>query len=258
MASFKRLFKWHFPLENGRFRPLFAREESSMKLYFVLVSPARPENVGAAARAIKTMGFDAMRIVASQAHQQEQAGWVAHGAQELLASAESFDTLEAALADVDLAVATTARQRGRYQHYLTPAEAREQIAAKHLQKVAIVFGCEESGLSNEQLGHCDLISYLPLRVSYPSLNLGQAIMLYAWELSPLLDAPAAPAEMAVSEAQVRVLKDKSAQLLGELGVSQDEKLHQWVMDRVPMLPQRDLNMLHLLYKDLLRRLGAKD
>lgn len=229
-----------------------------MKLYFVLVSPARPENVGAAARAIKTMGFDAMRIVASQAHEAEQASWVAHGAQEVLASAESFDTLEAALADVDLAIATTARQRGRYQHYLTPAQIREQIAAKKLEKVAIVFGCEESGLSNEQLRHCDLISYLPLRVSYPSLNLGQAIMLYAWELCPLLDAPEAPADEAVSEAQVRVLKGTTSELLGELGVSQDEKLHQWAMDRIPMLPQRDLNMLHLLCKDLARRLGLKD
>ncbi|MFQ1835605.1 tRNA/rRNA methyltransferase [Aeromonas veronii] len=234
-----------------------------MKLYFVLVAPARPANVGAAARAMKTMGFDAMRLVASRVHEEEEASWVAHGAQEILTQAEAFDTLPEALADMDLVIATTARERGRYQHYLTPGEIREQIRSKpSLNKVAIVFGCEESGLSNEQLAEVDLISYLPLKVSYPSLNLGQAIMLYAYEMSQLMDELNADGGAAVAEnfdntGQVRVLKSKTAELLGELGVSQDEKLHQWVMDRVPMLPQRDLNMLHLLCKDLARKLGKE-
>ncbi len=234
-----------------------------MKLYFVLVAPARPANVGAAARAMKTMGFDAMRLVASRVHEEEEASWVAHGAQEILTQAEAFDTLPEALADMDLVIATTARERGRYQHYLTPGEIREQIRAKpSLGKVAIVFGCEESGLSNEQLAEVDLISYLPLKVSYPSLNLGQAIMLYAYEMSQLMDELNADDAAAVAEnfdnaGQVRVLKSKTAELLGELGVSQDEKLYQWVMDRVPMLPQRDLNMLHLLCKDLARKLGKE-
>lgn len=234
-----------------------------MKLYFVLVAPARPANVGAAARAMKTMGFDAMRLVASRVHEEEEASWVAHGAQEILTQAEAFDTLPEALADMDLVIATTARERGRYQHYLTPGEIREQIRSKpSLNKVAIVFGCEESGLSNEQLAEVDLISYLPLKVSYPSLNLGQAIMLYAYEMSQLMDELNADGASAVAEnfdnaGQVRVLKSKTAELLGELGVSQDEKLHQWVMDRVPMLPQRDLNMLHLLCKDLARKLGKE-
>ncbi|MGG2297746.1 tRNA/rRNA methyltransferase [Aeromonas veronii] len=234
-----------------------------MKLYFVLVAPARPANVGAAARAMKTMGFDAMRLVASRVHEEEEASWVAHGAQEILTQAEAFDTLPEALADMDLVIATTARERGRYQHYLTPGEIREQIRSKpSLDKVAIVFGCEESGLSNEQLAEVDLISYLPLKVSYPSLNLGQAIMLYAYEMSQLMDELNADGAAAVVEnfdnaGQVRVLKSKTAELLGELGVSQDEKLHQWVMDRVPMLPQRDLNMLHLLCKDLARKLGKE-
>lgn len=234
-----------------------------MKLYFVLVAPARPANVGAAARAMKTMGFDAMRLVASRVHEEEEASWVAHGAQEILTQAEAFDTLPEALADMELVIATTARERGRYQHYLTPGEIREQIRSKpSLGKVAIVFGCEESGLSNEQLAEVDLISYLPLKVSYPSLNLGQAIMLYAYEMSQLMDELNADGAAAVAEnvdnaGQVRVLKSKTAELLGELGVSQDEKLHQWVMDRVPMLPQRDLNMLHLLCKDLARRFGRE-
>ena len=82
-------------------------------------------------------------------------------------------------------------------------------------------------------------------------------MLYAYELSPLLDEASVAAENIDNSGQVRVLKSKTAEILGELGVSQDEKLHQWVMDRVPMLPQRDLNMLHLLCKDLARKLGKE-
>ena len=113
-----------------------------MKTRFILINTSHAGNVGACARAMKTMGFDAMRLVGSRVHEEEEASWVAHGAQELLAAAEAFAPLEAALADMDLVVATTARQRGRYQHYLTPAEIRDQIRAKpSLGMVAIVFGC---------------------------------------------------------------------------------------------------------------------
>ncbi|MGL5949582.1 MAG: tRNA/rRNA methyltransferase [Aeromonas sp.] len=232
-----------------------------MQIYFVLVAPARAANVGAAARAMKTMGFSAMRLVASRVHEAEEAHWVAHGAQEILQQAQAFATLPEALADMDLVIATTARERGRYAHYFTPSEIRQQIQAKpSAHNIAIVFGCEESGLSNEQLAQVDLISYLPLKVSYPSLNLGQAIMLYAYELSQLTasprlgESPAPPGNLA----QVRVLKQTATNLLAQLGVSEDEKLHHWALDSLPQLGQRDLNMLHLLCKDLSRALAAHD
>lgn len=228
-----------------------------MDLYFVLMAPARAENVGAAARALKTMGFSHLRIVASQVHTKEEASWVAHGAQELLTGAESFDSLPEALADLDLVVATTARQRGQHQCYLTPSEVRSQIRNKSgLAKVGILFGCEESGLSNAQLAQADLVSYLPLRVGYPSLNLGQAVMLYAYELTSLLDeAESEVAAQEVAVGQVRALQTTSAQILDKVGVEQDEKLRKWVKDGVSMLGQRDLNLLHLLCKDLARALA---
>lgn len=228
-----------------------------MDLYFVLMAPARAENVGAAARALKTMGFSHLRIVASQVHTKEEASWVAHGAQELLTGAESFDSLPEALADLDLVVATTARQRGQHQCYLTPSEVRSQIRNKSgLAKVGILFGCEESGLSNAQLAQADLVSYLPLRVGYPSLNLGQAVMLYAYELTSLLDdAESEVAAQEVAVGQVRALQTASAQILDKVGVERDEKLRKWVKDGVSMLGQRDLNLLHLLCKDLARALA---
>ena len=223
-----------------------------MEIFFILMAPARPENVGAAARALKTMGFSRLRIVASDVHLRPEADWVAHGAQELLQQAMSFPTLPEALADLDLIVATTARQRGEHHCYLTPEAVCQQIRNKQgLQRIGILFGCEESGLSNAQLAEADLISYLPLRVGYPSLNLGQAIMLYAYELSSLLDeslSPKVDTEPAI--AQVHALQHASAQILDQIGVRQDEKLRKWVMDGIPLLAQRDMNLLHLLCKDL--------
>lgn len=73
--------------------------------------------------------------------------------------------------------------------------------------MGILFGCEESGLSNAQLAQADLVSYLPLRVGYPSLNLGQAVMLYAYELTALLDeAESEVAAQEVAVGQVRACK----------------------------------------------------
>ncbi|WP_458735349.1 tRNA/rRNA methyltransferase [Zobellella taiwanensis] len=230
-----------------------------MELYFVLKSPARAENVGAAARAMKTMGFEHMRLVDSRVHQQDQAHWVAHGAQEILERAEYFATLAEGLADMDLVIATTARRRGRYLHYLTPKQAIAQVNNKQLAKVAILFGCEESGLSNEDLAHADMISYLPLKVTYPSLNLGQAIMLYAWEFSQGLATENEEKSAARAEnASLRVLQQKTEHLFELAAISQQDKLAEWVQDRLPMLEQRDLNLLHLLLKDLERALAAKD
>ena len=227
-----------------------------MQLYFVLKSPARAENVGAAARAMKTMGFEQMRLVNSRVHEEDKAHWVAHGAQEILDNAEYFAELAPALADMDLVIATTARERGRYRYYLTPQQAIRQVNNKQLQKVALLFGCEESGLSNEDLALADIISYLPLQVSYPSLNLGQAIMLYAYEFSQGLSAPAAEITNNNTESsQLRVLQQHAAELFDKIGVSQQEKLSEWVSDRLPMLAQRDLNLLHLLFKDLDRALS---
>ncbi|MBM7454915.1 tRNA/rRNA methyltransferase [Oceanisphaera litoralis] len=233
-----------------------------MQLYFVLKSPARAENVGAAARAMKTMGFGRMRLVNSRVHEQDKAHWVAHGAQDVLEQAEYFDALAPALADMDMVIATTARNRGRYRYYLTPKQAIAQVNNKSVQKVALLFGCEESGLSNEDLALADIISYLPLKVSYPSLNLGQAIMLYAYEFSQGLsedkEEKEEKSDVQSQNTQLKVLQQKTEKLFDKIGVSQQEKLAEWAGDRLPMLAQRDLNLLHLLYKDLERALSAGD
>ena len=154
--------------------------------------------------------------------------------QEILTEAECFADLETALADMDLVIATTARQRGQLHYYLTPSQVCEQIRSKSgLAKIAVLFGREDSGLSNTELARADLISYLPLRVSYPSLNLGQAIMLYAYELSSLQDATEVVAmPVPPAEAAVHALQQRAAQILSQIGVSEDEKLQHWAKELV--------------------------
>ncbi len=218
------------------------------EVIFILVSPARGENVGAAARAMKTMGFSRLRVVNSQAHRSEQAGWVAHGSQAILDQAEAFDTLAEALADVDLSLATTARRRGDKRRLHSPAEAADRVRALagSIGTVALVFGCEESGLSNDDLALVDLLTTIPLANPYPSLNLGQAIMLYAYEFSQARLETEAQAD----PKQFSALRARTQALLDRLGVAEEEPLRRWASDSLGTLSQRDVAMLHLLIGDI--------
>lgn len=227
-----------------------------MDIVFVLVAPARPANVGAAARALKTMGFSQLRVVASNAHLAAEAGYVAHGAEELLKSARHFDDLAAATADCDLLVATTARRRGCVRPYHPPQQLCALLAAQQqsVSRVALIFGCEESGLANEAIDAAHLLSAIPLAAPQPSLNLAQAVMIYAYALSELgaqtTSAQLIPAQPA--EASLQALRTKVARLLQAAEVANDAKLTEWLHDRLGLLADRDCRMLHTLTTDLLR------
>ncbi|MFP4367890.1 MAG: tRNA/rRNA methyltransferase [Bacteroidales bacterium] len=156
-----------------------------MQFTFVLVEPAVAENVGSSARALKTMGFEKLVIVNSHVHQQPEASWLAHGSADILNKIEEFDTLGAAIRDMDLVIGTTAKKRRVYEDYYTCNEIPEILDSKAnmLENVAVVFGREESGLTNEELKLCHIFTGIPMKTTYPSLNLAQSVMIYAWELS---------------------------------------------------------------------------
>lgn len=226
-----------------------------MQLHIVLVAPARPENVGAAARAMKTMGFTSLRIVDSEAHLQPAARWVAHGAGDILDGVQTFATLEQALVDVDFTVATTARSRARFHYYCTPQQLLGQLGERSqwVNQAALVFGREDSGLTNEELELADLLTGVPMEADYPSLNLGQAVMVYCYQLSALMSV-SAPEETMANEGQLRALRQRAEGLLGALGVSDDQKLRDWLHQRLGALPQRDTAMLHTLLHDIEKKL----
>lgn len=229
-----------------------------MRFPLILVSPARPENVGAAARAMKTMGFDELRIVNSQAHLEPGARRVAHGAGEILEQATHWPSLAAALEDIDFSIATTARSRAKFRYYATPQQVESQLMEKQqwIGSAALVFGREDTGLTNEEIDRVDLLTGIPMAADYPSLNLGQAVMVYCYQLSALRQVSAAPAVSADGQ-QLKALRQRLSQLIERLEVSDDIKMVDWLDQRLGMLQQRDTAMLHRLLHDIEKNLIDK-
>lgn len=174
------------------------------RVRFIMVHPSHPGNVGAAARAIKTMGFGELCLVAPQLPempQRPEAIALASGATDVLQAAIIVPTLAEALAPVTLAFALTARPR-----FLGPpaCDIREAaaLAGEHLAQagsgaVAVVLGTERSGLTNDDIGLCQRVCHIPANPEYSSLNVAQALQLAAWELRYALlagsDTPLLPA-----------------------------------------------------------------
>jgi len=158
-----------------------------------MTQPSLPANVGAAARAIKTMGFSDLVLVAPKTPDvtnHPDALALASGATDVLQSASIVATLADALAPVTLAFALTARSRDlgppdcdiRTAAGLSRAHLREN-AHKHAHaRVAVVLGTERSGLTNEHIALCQRICHIPANPDYSSLNVAQALQLAAWEL----------------------------------------------------------------------------
>lgn len=229
-----------------------------MDIVFVLVEPAVPENIGASARALNTMGFRQLRLVSADKrrdlHLEKQARILAHGSREILDQAQQFPNLAEAVADRDFVIATSAKPRHQWREHFTPTELRPLLADKGetIARVAVVFGREESGLHTAELDCADVISSIPLHQPYPSLNLSQAVMLYAYELSALKTL--GPKSTVTADAgQYRALKSKLGVVLPALSFVDDSKLYQWAMQRLAQLPGKDIGFLHALCDKLLAR-----
>ena len=227
-----------------------------MHLSIVLVAPARAENIGAAARAMKTMGFTDLRIVDSAAHLEPAARWVAHGSGDILDNITTYATLADALHDISFTVATTARSRAKFHYYATPAELVPMLAEKSqwLEKAALVFGREDSGLTNEELELADVLTGAPMAADYPSLNLGQAVMVYCYQLASLIQIPQ-PQSTGTDENQLAALRARVDKLLVQLDVADDQKMADWLHQRLGRLEQRDTAMLHRLLHDVEKKLA---
>ncbi|CAI9392587.1 MULTISPECIES: tRNA/rRNA methyltransferase [Citrobacter] len=222
-----------------------------MRITIILVAPARAENIGAAARAMKTMGFTQLRIVDSQVHLEPATRWVAHGSGDLIDNIAVFPTLADALTDVDFTVATTARSRAKFHYYATPAELVPLLEEKSawMNHTALVFGREDSGLTNDELALADILTGVPMVADYPSLNLGQAVMVYCYQLANLMQQPAKEVDSS-DEFQLQALRSRIMTLLTSLEVADDIKLVDWLQQRLGQLGQRDTVMLHRLVHDI--------
>ncbi|SFT97935.1 tRNA/rRNA methyltransferase [Kosakonia arachidis] len=227
-----------------------------MQLAVVLVCPARAENVGAAARAMKTMGFHDLRIVDSDAHLQDGARRVAHGSGDILDNVKAYATLADALVDVQFTIATTARSRAKFHYYATPAELVPLLQEKRawIGSAALVFGREDSGLTNEELALADILTGVPMAADYPSLNLGQAVMVFCYQLASLMQQ--VPQQVTPVDAnQLHALRLRARELLEKLCVADDIKMADWLDQRLGLLEQRDTAMLHRLLHDIEKKLS---
>jgi TrmH family RNA methyltransferase len=149
----------------------------------VLCRPSHPGNIGAAARAMKTMGLTELYLVSPKKFPHADAEAMASGAVDVLASAKICASLEEALSGCVLAIGTSTRQRDLQTALLIPEQAaRQALAEAQGGTVAMVFGNETFGLSKEELARCQALMTIPANPEYSSLNLGAAVQVMAYEL----------------------------------------------------------------------------
>jgi len=153
-------------------------------LCVVLVATRNPLNLGAAARAMSNFGFQRLRVVNPYELAFREAR-SAVGASGLLKNAQEYKTVADAVADCTLVVGTTALRSRELNHTLRPLEKGAALIKKQLrsQRVALLFGSEKVGLSNQDLSHCHWLIRIPTREQHASMNLGQAVAVCLYEMA---------------------------------------------------------------------------
>ena len=226
-----------------------------MEIHFILIEPAVPENIGASARAMKTMGFYSLRLVNPVNFPNERANWLAHASTDILEKTKIFNSLEEASEDLDFLIGTSAKKRSVKYDYYPASKLKDIIQNKgsSIKKLGIVFGREESGLTNSELGSCDLVSYIPLTAPYPSLNLSQAVMLFAYHLSALekLEEIHNPG---MDRASYSKLKARVEVILQSIGMNPESPKYKRIFERLSILGEKDIKLLHSVAIELIKKI----
>ncbi len=160
-----------------------ASEARLARIRIVLCQTSHPGNIGAAARALKTMGLSQMVLVAPRQFPDIEADTRASGARDVLAAARVCATLDDALEGCVLAIGLSARHRELVSS-VWPARAAAGEAVAHAAEgdVALVFGTETFGLTNDEVSRCQALAFIPANPEYPSLNLAAAVQVLAYEI----------------------------------------------------------------------------
>jgi TrmH family RNA methyltransferase len=149
----------------------------------VLVNPSHPGNIGATARAMKNMGLDRLVLVNPEVFPHAEATARASGADDVLAGAQLCHTLAEALADCRLIIGASARLRSLAWPQLEPRACGERLVSEAAEgPVALVFGRERSGLSNDELALCHYLAHIPANPAYSSLNVAAAVQIFTYEI----------------------------------------------------------------------------
>jgi len=171
----------------------------------VLCQTSHPGNIGSTARAMKTMGLNRLYLVRPKHFPDNEANALAVNAADVLETAVVTHTLEEALGDCQFVIGVSGKQRSLSQQVISVREAATEVKqlAAH-QEIALVFGTEMSGLSNEEADRCHLLATIPANPEYTSLNLSQAVQIMCYELRMAITTgelhyEEKPAELATQE-----------------------------------------------------------
>jgi tRNA/rRNA methyltransferase len=188
-----------------------------MNCRIVLVRPRDPNNIGAAARAMKNFGFTDLTVVAVHPPVWGEVS-SAPNAMDVLTNARVVSTIDEAVADCNLVVGTTDRTRvEQKQSVYTPFDLSEALA-KASYKLALVFGSEKHGLTNEDLSRCHRVMSIPTQPNCPSMNLGQAVAVCCYELirdnaqQTVVPRPSESATAGATEAALQLTLDVLRQI----------------------------------------------
>lgn len=169
------------PFVSGTGESATARSLNRVRV--VLVEPTHPGNVGASARAMKAMGLARMCLVAPERFPSAEATARAAGADDVLHHASIVQSLDEAVADCGFVLGTTARSRHLEWPVIGPREgARRAVGHTVHAPVAVVFGRERSGLTNEEVDRCQALVRIPSEADFSSLNVAAAVQVVAYEL----------------------------------------------------------------------------
>ena len=229
------------------------------QIRIVLCRPSHPGNIGAAARAMKTMGLSDLRLVAPQRFPSPEAQWMATHAVDVLESAVVHSTLSEALHDCAAAFAMSARPREWSPRVLDARDAAAR-AVELDDKVAFVFGNESAGLTNDEMFACQYLVHIPANPGFSSLNLAQAVQVVAYELfmtrAPQVGARAEKLATVQDREGLYEHLERAAVASGfhapASGSRLPERLRR-LFSRVPALEREEVNIVRGLLKALLAK-----
>ncbi len=217
-------------------------------IHFVLVKPKEPGNVGASARAIKNMGFTNLCLVKPQHEMSDEGRWFARNAHDVLDSARIYETVADAIGDKHIVVGTT-RRMGKRRGLIVPVEHGVKAVfegASKDNKVAILFGREARGLLNEEVEECGFMLTIPSSKMQPSLNLSQAVLITAYELSK--------AEYGVENASSPLLASSSPLVCHEDLVTLYERMS-YILQLIEYIPKGERNVEKKIMNNLKHFIG---
>lgn len=206
------------------------RKVDLSRVRIVLQRPRFPENIGAAARAARNMGIGRLSVVAPEDFDLKRVRMMAtHAAAQVVDDIAHFESLSDALADCGFVVGTTARLGGERQMTLTPAvAARELVSVSRENEVALVFGPEDRGLTNEEIRLCHKLVTIPT-ADFASLNLAQAVMVLCYELyTATLETPAPFVPRLASRHELDGMYDQLRDILVRISYINPENPDYWL------------------------------